>query len=129
MRELKNAPGWDSERLEHLATEIYQWLRDRGMWMDVAIFYDGKRMTSQSAVGGETIFRYNGEPFRDAADPRDFFEYVADPHILSMSFDGPLYEALNYGGKEEEELHMLLKSHGLSYGLGNAWNLTCREDG
>lgn len=131
--ELQNAPGWDSERLEALAHEIYQWLRDHDMWIDVCIYYDGKRMcTDVKDDNGEWVFRYNGEPFiEEDVDPRDYFEYVADPHIISMSFEGALYEVLNgyCAGwtKLEAEFSELLSKHGLYYELGHAWNLSCWE--
>ena len=47
-----------------------------------------------------------------------------------MTFEGPLYEALNYGGYDEnpwqteEELTAIFRKYGLYYELGNAWNLT-----
>ena len=37
-------------------------------------------------------------------NPHDYFDYCAYDHILSMSFEGVLYEELNYtqGRKSEE---------------------------
>lgn len=126
---MKNAEGWDSQRLEALAKDIYNWLIEHEMWIDVAIYYDGKRMHTIGKEGDKTVFRYNGEPFIDEADPRTYFEYVAYPHILSMSFEGPLYDLLNYGFDDlENEFEEVFKKHGVYYELGNAWNLTCYED-
>lgn len=125
---MKNAKGWTSQRLEGLAKEIYNWLVEHEMWIDVAIYYDGKRMASWDKVNGEMLFRYNGEPFITEADPRTYFSYVADPHILSMSFEGPLYSLLNHGFDElEDEFEGIFKKHGLYFELGDAWNLTCAE--
>lgn len=129
--ELENAHGWDSERLEALAKEIYQWLRDHEMWIDVSIYYDGKCMgTSGKDENGKNVYRYNGEPFiEEDVDPRDYFEYVAEPHVLSMSFEGPFYEVLNGYCRDfanlEDEFSALLRKHGLYYELGDAWNLSC----
>lgn len=125
---MKNAKGWDSKKLEALAKEIYQWLVDNEIWVDVAIYYDGKRMASWGKEGGKDVFRYNGEPFITEAEPSNYFEYVADPHILSMSFEGPLYDVLNYGSGLENEFTAIFEKHGLYYELGNSWNLTCYED-
>ena len=61
-------------------------------------------------------------------DPHTYTEYAGD--ILTMTFEGPLYEALNYGDyggyqwKTEEELTAIFRKYGLYYELGNAWNLT-----
>ena len=120
--ELENAPGWDSERLEALAREIYQWLSDNALWLDVCIYYDGKRMGYKH----DSYF-----VVEENCDPRDYFEYVAEPHVLSMAFEGPFYEVLNGyrrdSAKLEEEFSALLRKHGLYYELGNAWNLSCWE--
>lgn len=126
---LKNAPGWNIERLECLAKDIYDWLVKHHMWVDACIYYDGKRMSTNKKEGDRTVFRYNGEPFIEEADPRDYFDYVANPHILSMSFEGSLYELINYkyDGIKKEFLKIFEK-HSIYYELGNAWNLTCFEE-
>lgn len=111
---MKNAKGWNSKKLEALAKEIHKWLVAHEMWTDVAIYYDGKRMASW-------------EPSITEADPSTHFEYVADPHILSMSFEGPLYDVLNYYPALEAEFEKLFEKHGLYYELGDSWNLTCYE--
>lgn len=129
---LRNAAGWDSKRLEDLAWDIQKWLAKHDMWQDVYIYYDGKRMGTSGLVDGKEVFRYGGKPFiEEEKDPRDYFEYVANPHILSMSFEGPLYEVLNGycigWTKTEAEFNHLLNRHGVYYELGNAWNLSCYE--
>jgi hypothetical protein len=129
---LANAPGWDSARLQKLATDIYNWLSQYDLWFDVTIYYDGKCMSTNGIVDGEWQSRNNGEPFiEEGIDPRKYFKYVANPHVLSMSFEGDVYQIFNgcnrfYEGLEEE-FSALLKEHGLYYELGNAWNLTCYE--
>lgn len=126
---MKNAKGWTSERLESLAKDIYSWLVEHRMWIDVSIYYDGKRMRTEGKEGDKTVFRYNGEPFFDEAEPNRYFDYVADPHILSMSFEGPLYDLLNYGfDGMEDEFREVFRKHGVYFELGNAWNLTCYEE-
>ena len=60
-------------------------------------------------------------------DPGDYFEYVNPEHILSMSFEGPIYHMFNYGEYKPvlKKFNELLEKYGLYYELGNAWNLTC----
>ena len=67
--------------------------------------------------------------FEDEADPNNYFEYVREPNILSMSFEGVLYDVLNgyYGGKKEAEFSKILEKYGLYYEIGNAWNLSIYE--
>ena len=126
---LENAPGWNSERLESFARDLHKWLVKHHLWVDVCIYYDGKRMNTNRREGERTVYRYNGEPFIEEADPRDYFDYVADPHILSMSFEGSLYELINYGfGGLKNEFQKIFQKYGVYYELGNAWNLTCYEE-
>lgn len=123
--ELTNHPDWPEERVEALARDVYQWLIDHEMWIDTCIYFNGKRW---STTDGKQ-FRYNGEPFEDEADPRDYFEYVAKEHILSMSFEGTLYEVLNAccpgWVKLESEFMKIFQRHGCYFEMGHAWNLTC----
>lgn len=131
-RPLRNHPNWNSERLESLAQDIYKWLLSHEMWIDVSLYYDGKRMSTSTEVDGKFQSRYNGEPFiEDGYDPRDVTEYVAEHHILTAVFEGPLYHVLNAytpgWTKLEAELSSILAKHGCYYEMGEAFNLTCYE--
>lgn len=128
-RPLKNAPGWTPERLESLAWDIHRWLRGHDMWIDVCIYYDGKRMSTTRHLGDDHLeFRYNSEPFiEDGFDPRDYFEYVAEPHILSMSFESTPYEMINGYVSGNEDFQKVFAKYGIYYELGDHWNLTCYE--
>jgi hypothetical protein len=58
-------------------------------------------------------------------NPHDYFEYCAYDHILSMSFEGPLHDVLNYTfGRKEEEFSAIFNKWGLYYEFGNSWNLS-----
>lgn len=129
---LVNAPGWDSARVETLAWDIQKWLAAHDMWMDVCLYYNGKRMSTRGEVDGKTVSRSNGEPFvEEGIDPRDYFEYVADPHILSLSFEGTLNHILNgyIPGwvKLEDEFRSIFRRHGCYMQMGAHWNATCYE--
>ena len=114
------------EQTEALAQAIYQLLLRYEMWMDVYIYYNGKRMgTSTIDDNGKEIFRYNGEPFlKNDIDPHDYFQYAGP--TLSMSFEGPMYHAINHGANDSflTEFNALLREYGLYYELGHAWNLS-----
>lgn len=118
------------KRNENLANDIYNLLREYEIWRDVAIYYNGKCMsTSYRDAEGKEHFRYNDEPFIYEDDPRRYFEYVAKDHILSMSFEGDLYDIINYGEYPSilKKFDEIFERYGVYYELGNAWNLTCCE--
>lgn len=46
-----------------------------------------------------------------------------------MTFEGPLYDVLNYGdGTTENELRTFFEDYGLYYELGYAWSLATYEN-
>jgi hypothetical protein len=131
MTETKNV--LTAEQREQLATEIFNWLVDNDLWIDVSIYFNGKRWSTMRKVGEEYEFCYNERRyFESEADPKDYFEYVREPeNILSMSFEGSLYEILNGyvrgWAKLEDEFRKIFDKYGVYPQMGNAWNLTCFE--
>lgn len=119
-----------NKQKEQLATEIFEWLVKHEMWIDVCIYFNGKRWGTHNAEADE--YYYNEHKYHEEeADPRDYFEYVNEPNILSMSFEGPLYHVLNgYTSgwtKLEDEFRKMFEKYGVYYEMGHAWNLTCYE--
>ena len=118
---------------EKLAKDIINWLLKKGIFDDTYIYVNGKRY---GTYDGEGHYNYGTESWDDVyvednMDPSHYFQY-AGPY-LSMSFEGPLYDALNYGweyetyAKWEEELTDIFNKHGFYFELGNSWNLTAAE--
>lgn len=114
--------------IDNLAKEIRQYLLDRDMWIDTRIYFGGKAFATDDREGH---YYYNDPDHLvvlEDEDPHTYTEYAGD--ILTMTFEGPLYEVLNYGGygdnpwQVEEELTAIFRKYGLYYELGNAWNLT-----
>ena len=119
-----------AKKIEQLATDIFNWLNDKEMWVDTHIYFNGKCWSTNSKDSKE--FCYNERRyFEYEADPKTYFEYVREPNILSMSFEGYLYDVLNgytYGwGKLSDEFRAIFEKYGLYFELGHAWNLTCYE--
>ena len=117
-----------NKQKEQLATEIFEWLVKHEMWVDICIYFNGKRWGTHNTETDE--YYYNEHRYyEDVADPRDYFEYVNYPNILSMSFEGPLYHVLNgYTSgwvKLEDEFRKIFEKYGVYYEMGHAWNLTC----
>ena len=116
------------ERIEKMAVEIRAFLLEHGIWQDTAIYFNGKRFTTRDP---ETKKYYYNDPEKlfveDNQNPRDSFEYVADDHILSMSFEGPVYHMINgYAlGGLVRRFNKIFEKYGVYYEHGDAWNLTC----
>lgn len=121
------------KQAEKCAQEIIDFLLEHEMWIDTRIYVNGCYYSCEGPDGhyhyGNTrdcVFKYT------EADPRRYFDYVNEEHFISMSFEGPLYELLNYGyfysnsagEKLEEEFSKIFEKYGYYYQIGNAWNLT-----
>ena len=113
--------------IERMAIEIRDWLISHELWMDVNIYFNGKAFATDMNVGGRHEFAYNN-PNKlfviENINPNDYFDYAGE--ILSMSFDGALYDLINYnyGSNLLEEFNAIFNKYGCYYELGNCWNLT-----
>lgn len=112
-----------AKKIEKLKDDIIKLLQKNGMWIDVYIYCNGKCWGTSDKEAKH--FRYDGEPFVFEDDPHRVTEYAGD--ILTMTFEGPLYDALNYGTGWEDLLQNLFGKYGLYFEFGNAWNLTAVE--
>lgn len=104
-------------RIEEMANEIADKLRELGI-SDTIIYYNNKRMFVD--YGGKNKIEEN-------IDPHDYFEYASYNHILSMSFEGQLYD-LFYEYCEVPWLSEIFSKYGVYSELGNLWNLTTYPD-
>ena len=119
------------EQIEQLAVEIRQFLINNQLWQDVDIYFNGKCFTTHDKEDGG--YYYNDPDHLivlENENPRDHFDYVAEDHVLSMAFEGPLYELFNYpiGTTDYRKLDkfiQIFKNYGLYYELGDMWNLSC----
>jgi len=118
---------------EALAKEVRQFLMDNELWADVRIYFNGKAFSTDDNNGN---YFYNDPDHLivlEGIDPRNFFEYVAKDHILSMSFEGDFYGCMNfhceYGAdfdnRIQQEFSDILAKYGVYSELGHAWNLSC----
>lgn len=111
--------------IERLANEIIAFLEANDIASDVSIYYNGNVVRSKTEYKGDGEYSYTWVKTENV-DPHKYFEYAAYDHILSMSFEGGLYDVLNYsGGRKMDKFMEILEKYGLYYELGNAWNLTC----
>lgn len=114
-------------KIEELVTKIEEFLKKHDLLDSVCIYFNNKRRVWEWDWRNDGAYIVREE---DNVDPHDYFEYAAYNHILSMSFDGGLYNVLNgySNGNLEDKFLDLLGTYDLYYELGNAWNLTCYPD-
>ena len=110
--------------IENLANEIIAFLEAYDIADSVSIYYNGNVVRSKTEYT-KGKYLYSWIKTYDI-DPHDYFEYAAYDHILSMSFEGGLYDVLNYnGGSKMDKFIKIFERYGLYYELGNSWNLSC----
>lgn len=113
------------QQIEELADRIYQLFKKHNMWMDSRIYFNGGCIDSKDENG---TYHYDGSVYHHSdMNPKTYFEYVNPEHILSMSFEGPIYHMFNYNNYSSvlKQFDKLMKQFGLYYEFGNAWNFTC----
>ena len=110
-------------QIEKLALDIMLFLDAHHMQDGVCLYFNNKRIRSKGNWDGEDLtYEWVEDP---NMDPHDYFEFAAYEHILSMSFEGSLYDCLNYSfGQREEQFRAIFDRYDLYFELGNAWNLT-----
>lgn len=110
--------------IEELAQEIMEFLVKEGLASDTSIYFNNKVIRNEIEWNDDYSYTLKWETTENV-NPHDYFDYCAYDHILSMSFEGPLYDVLNYTfGRKEEKFRAIFEKYGLYYELGNAWNLT-----
>ena len=95
--------------IEQFANEVMRYLIKHELDMDVSIYYNNKRMSRKydwrnPDAPPKLVVEENMNPFK-------YFEYANYNHILSMSFEGPLYESLNYSGYAEDGLRNIFEKY------------------
>lgn len=110
--------------IEALAFEIRSFLEKHELASSVSIYYNNKVVRDRGSYDKKYNYIPKWETTEDV-DPHDYFEWAAYDHILSMSFEGPLYDVLNYRfGVLEEKFRSIFERRGLYYEFGNMWNLS-----
>lgn len=107
------------DKLEKMANEIAELITARGMDSDTAIYFDNKRLDCF------TTNKEKGWKLEEGFKGSDYTEYANDEGI-TMTFEGPVYDAMNYNGDPEfvRQFDRLISRYGYYYELGHAWNLS-----
>lgn len=119
------------KKIEDMKNDICHYLVKNDLASNISIYYNNNRVRFSMDKEDAREHCTEWEPkiiykFEKDVNPFDYFDYANPHHILSMSFEGSLYDALNDGdGTEEEALKKIMKKYGVYYELGNDWNLSC----
>ena len=123
----------NNRKQTQIATAIEKWCykhaedRENNLYhplSDGRIYFNGKAWSYDSRGNKRVI---------ENISPSEYFEY-ADDELVNMTFEGELYQILNYhwdnehAGRLQKEFYQLIDGFGCWYELGNAWNLTIYED-
>ena len=112
-------------KAEKCAKEIIDYLLSKEMMDDTFIYVNGKRY---STCDGEDHYNYGTSSWdnvyvEDDNVGKDYCEYAGD--ILSISSEGSLYDAMNYGfewnTKVPDELDAILKKYGYYLEACTSW--------
>lgn len=121
-------------QIEKMAIEVRQFLIDKEIWIDTTIYFNGRAYSTSDRNG---TYAYNDKETLielENVDPKAVTEYAGE--ILTMTFDGPLYDCINCNGEYSYEfaksvvlgLHEIFQKYGCYYELGEAWNLTLYQN-
>lgn len=93
---------YTKENISDIAHSFMDNLSKEGLAQDVAVYFNGIRYSSYgtpvSEDSWERTFCFYQDFTKDGVgkyDPNDYFDSVPEKHIMSVSFEGPLYNTLN----------------------------------
>lgn len=109
-----------SERNEKLANDLKEFIMKNRLNIDVRIYFNNKCY--------DWIVYLKEPNIIEDIKGSSFFEYAND-ETVSMSFEGDLYDIINYGELPSilEGFESVFEKHGFYYELGNAWNLSAYQ--
>lgn len=113
------------EQIEQLAIEIREFLFDNWMWQDVDIFFNHRKFGCKGVDG---CYYYNDrERLFEEKGVEPCCDFMNADHILSMAYDGPVYEMLHRGMYREirRKFDEIFEKRGLYYEFGDSGNLSC----
>lgn len=117
-----------------LASEIIRFLIEHELWFDTNIYTDGYCFSSNKRSNYEQIDGYSEPVWKSKTDDiKPTCEY-ANENTLTMTFEGPLYEVLNYCldmeycDKLTKEFNAILEKYKMYYEQGHEWSLSLYFD-
>ena len=121
----------NKQQIEKLTKELISYMQKKDLFDMVRIYANGNRYSNEKSEGSEEYQTKYGSYFMTPnVDVRKIVEYN-NPDTITMTFEGPLYHALNGYSVDAESietsLSKLFEKYGLYYELGYAWSLACYE--
>lgn len=122
------------ENMQAMALSVIRYLNRYHMFHDVNIYAGGMHYSSDRHPGQteRTDMVRNCTVYASQRDPEDCPCEYHNPGTLTMTFEGPLYHAINYGlgrgYRAQADLDGIFARYGLYLELGHAWSLTCYPD-
>lgn len=120
--------------MQAMALSVIRYLNRYHMFQDVNIYAGGMHYSDSRHHGQalHTDLVKNAEVWAGERDKHDCPCEYHNPDTLTMTFEGPLYHAINYGMgrgyRAEQELDAIFARYGLYLEMGHAWSLTCYPD-
>lgn len=123
---MKNETKNDMGKLEDLGSEIVRFLQKNDLFHDVCLYVNNEKWASEKPKDESNLIVrmtrhgeiYITRPF----NVKDAIEYC-NPDTITMTFEGDLYELLNYGGSFVEEFSKICERWGYYYEQGHSWSL------
>jgi hypothetical protein len=113
---------------EKCALEIICWLLRHEMWIDTCIYANGKRFTCYDGDHYQYDNTWDCVFVEEDMDPHKYVEYCGD--FLTMTFEGPLYDVINYSYPAKlcdpylDELNEICNKYKKYWELGYSWSLS-----
>lgn len=114
---------------EKLAIEIIECLQKKNMFNMVNIWVNNNKLSDDEHPGDtKASTRYGDYYIAADKNPADVVEY-SNADTITMTFEGPLYHALNYGSdRTGNDLNKIFAKYGLYFEQGYAWSLAAYEN-
>ena len=119
--------------MQRIALKLVDRLASMDMWLDVRIYAGGNMYASDmsSPYDLEAKTKRGTKYFVSRCDDPSIYVEGADPRTISMTFEGPLYEWLNYAAGGQDWLYGIsneyLAPYGLYFDMVNAFTMSaCR---
>lgn len=108
-------------KLEKLAYEIADLLKKYNSHIDVAIYFEDKRLSTYKDL--EEL--YGTWQLEEGFKGSSYTEYAND-ETITMVFEGAFYHAMNYGDNTPlmDEFNKLVEKYGFYHEQGHAWSLS-----